>query len=93
MVPRVVLLIRFVLTLDLSDSPGLSKNQNLTNSFVQHVHYVTASRVTTLEELQIIPRKPKPISVNQDVKEHMDYLKTHRQSNFVTHQFTTWLLV
>ena len=32
-----------------------------------------------LEGLQIISWQPKLISVNQDVKEHMDYLKTHRK--------------
>ena len=61
--------------MDLSDSPGLSKNQNLAKSFLQHAHYVAASRVTTLDGLQIISWKPELISVNQDVKEHMDYQK------------------
>ena len=65
--------------MDLSDSSGLSKNQNLAKSFLQHAHYVAASRVATLEGLQIISWKPEPISVNQDVKEHMDFLKTHRK--------------
>ena len=45
---------------------------------MQHAHYVAAIRVTTLERLQIISWKPELISVNQ-VKEHMDYLKTHRK--------------
>ena len=47
--------------------------------FLQHAHYVAASRVTTLGGLQIISWKPERISVNQDVKEHMDYLETHRK--------------
>ena len=47
--------------------------------FLQHARYVTASRVTTLKGLQIISWKPELVSVNQDVKEHMDYLKTHRK--------------
>ena len=65
--------------MDLTDSPGLTKNQNLAKLFLQHVHYVAASRVTTLEGLQIISWKPELVSVNTDVKEHMDYLKTHRK--------------
>ena len=63
----------------LSDSQGLSKSQNVAKGFLQHAHYVAASRVTTLEGLQIISWKPELINVNQDVKEHMDYLKTHRK--------------
>ena len=47
--------------------------------FLQYGHYVAASRVTTLEGLQIISWKPELISVNQGVKEHMDYLKTQRK--------------
>ena len=70
---------RIYIDMDLSDSPGLTKNQNLAKPFLQHVHYVAASRVTTLEGSQIISWKPKLISVNKDVKEHMDYLKTHRK--------------
>ena len=65
--------------MELSDSPGLTKNQNLVKLFLQHAHYVATSRVTTLEGLQIISWKPELISVNKDVKEHKDYLKTHRK--------------
>ena len=64
--------------MDLSDSPRLSKNQKLAKCFLQHAHYVAASSVTTLEGLQITSWKPELISVNQDVKDCMDYLKTHR---------------
>ena len=79
--------------MDLPDSSGFSKNQNLAKSFLQHAHYVAVSRVTTLEGLQIISWKSELISVNQDVKEYMDYLKHLGKFNFVTCQFTTWLLV
>ena len=65
--------------MDLSDSPGLTKNKNLAKLFLQHAHYVAANRVTTLEGLQIISWKPELVSINKDVKEHMDYLKTHRK--------------
>ena len=65
--------------MDLSNSPGLTRNQNLAKLFLQHVHYVAASRVTTLEGLQIISWKLELISVNKDVREHMDYLKTHKK--------------
>ena len=70
---------KICIDMDLSDSPGLSKNQNLAKRFLQHAHFVAASRVTTLEGLQIISWKSELISVNQDVKEHMDYLPTHRK--------------
>ena len=73
---------KICIDMDLSDSPGLSKNQNLATSFLQHAHLVAASRVTTLDGLQIISWKPELISANQDVKEHMDYLKTHRKVQF-----------
>ena len=78
--------------MNLSDSPGLTKNQNLVKPFLQHVHYVGASRVTPLEGLQIISWKPELISVNKDVKEHMDYLKTHRVSIMLhtSLQHTCW---
>ena len=73
----------------LSDSPGLSKNKNLAKSFLQHAHNVAASRVTSLEGLQIISRKPELISVNQHVKEHMDYLKTHRNVQLCSHIYAS----
>ena len=65
--------------MDVSDSPGLSKKQNLAKGILQHAHYVAASRVTTLEGLQTISWNPEFVSVNQDVKEQMGYLKTHRK--------------
>ena len=66
MVPRAVLFNRICIDMELFDSPGLSKNQKLAKCFLQHAHYVAASRVTTLEGLQIISWKPEHVSVNQD---------------------------
>ena len=40
---------KICIDMDLSDSPGLSKNQSLAKCFLHHAHYVAASRVTTLE--------------------------------------------
>ena len=65
--------------MDLSDSEGLSKNPNLAKSFLQHAHYVAASRVTTLKGLQLLSWNPELISVNHDVKDHVDYLHKHRK--------------
>ena len=49
---------KICIDMDLSDSPGLSKNQNIAKSFLQYAYYVAASRVTTVEGLQIILWKP-----------------------------------
>ena len=40
--------------MDISDSIGLQKNEHLAKLYLKHAHYVSASRVTTLEGLQII---------------------------------------
>ena len=55
--------------MDLFDSPGLPRNQNLAKSFF------TACTLCS--------SKSEPISVNQDVKEHMDYLKHIGKCNFL----------
>ena len=45
------------INMDLSDSKGLSKNRNLARLFLQHTHYEAASRVTSLQGLQILSWK------------------------------------
>ena len=65
---------------ELSGIAVISDQFSSTHSkLLQHAQYVAASRVTTFKGLQIISWKPELISVSQDVKQHMDYLKTHRK--------------
>ena len=70
---------KICISMDISDSDGLTRNENLARLFLQHSNYVAASRVTSLEGLQILSWNPKLISVNNDVKEHMEYLYNERQ--------------
>ena len=65
--------------MDISDSKGLIKNTNLARMFLQHAHYVAASRVTSPDGLQIITWNSHLINVKKDVKEHMEYLQRERQ--------------
>ena len=63
----------------ISDSEGFSKNEHLARLFLQHAHYVAASRVTSLEGLQILSWNVDLISVNKDVRKHVEYLCNERQ--------------
>ena len=65
--------------MDLSDSKGLSQNRNLVRLFLLHAHYVAASRVTSLQGLQILSWNKDLISVNNDVRQHMEYLHKQRK--------------
>ena len=65
--------------MDISDSEGFSENEHLARLFLQHAHYVAASRVTSLEDLQILSWNADLISVNKDVRKHMEYLCNGRQ--------------
>ena len=65
--------------MDISDSEGFSENEHLGRLFLQHAHYVAASRVTLLEGLQILSWNGDLISVNKDMKRHMEYLHNERQ--------------
>ena len=67
------------INMDLSDSKGLSQNRNLARLFLQHAHYVAASRVTSLQGLQILSWNKDLISVNNDVRQHMEYLLKQRK--------------
>ena len=64
--------------MDISDSEGFSENEHLARLFLQHAHYVAASRVTSLEGLQILSWNADLISVNKDVRRHMEYLRNER---------------
>ena len=68
-----------VLNMDPTLSPDLAKNMGLARQFYQHAHYVAASRVSSLEGLQILNWAPHLISVNEEVKVHMEYMNTHRK--------------
>ena len=46
--------------------------------FLRHAHYVAASRVRSLEGLQILKWNEDLISVNEDVQKHLDYLQKER---------------
>ena len=67
------------ISMDLSDSKGLSQNKNLARLFLQHAHYVAASRVTSLQGLQILSWNKDLISINNDVQKHMQYLYKDRK--------------
>ena len=47
-------------------------------SFLRHAHYVAASRVTSLQGLQILKWNEDLISVNEDVEKHLDFLHNHK---------------
>ena len=65
--------------MDISNSKGFSENEHLARLFLQHVHYVAASRVKSLEGLQILSWNADLISVNKDVRRYMEYLHNERQ--------------
>ena len=65
--------------MDISDSEGFSENEHLARLFLQHAHFVAASRVMSLEGLQISSWNADLISVNKDVMRHMEYLRNERQ--------------
>ena len=60
-----------------TEDPDLAKNLGLARQFYQH--YVAASRVSSLEGLQILNWAPHLISVNEEVKVHMEYINTHKK--------------
>ena len=68
-----------VLNMDPALSPHLAKNLGLARQFYQHAHYVAASRVSSLEGLQILNWAPHLISVNEEVAVHMEYMNTQRK--------------
>ena len=65
--------------MDISDSQGFQKHQNLAKIYLQHAHYVAAHQVTSLKGLQIITLNPHLINVNADVKEHIAYIQKEKK--------------
>ena len=63
------------LDMDISDSQGFQRHQNLAKIYLQCVHYVAEGRITSLKGLQIITLNPHLINVNADVKEHIAYMQ------------------
>ena len=57
----------------------LTQNNNLARLFLQHAHYVAGCRVTSLQGLQILSWNKDLISVNNNVKKHMEYLYKERK--------------
>ena len=53
------------------------KESRKSQSIYQHAHYVAASCVRSLKELQSIKWNPDLIIVNKEVKSHLDYLHSH----------------
>ena len=70
----------------ISDSQAFSENEHLARLFLQHAHYVAASRVTSLEGLQILSWNADLTSVLKDVRKHMEYLCNESELTCVTHQ-------
>ena len=68
-----------VINMDPTLSQDLGSNLGLARHFYQHAHYVAASRVSSLEGLQILNWAPHLISVNEEVEVHMEYMNTHRK--------------
>ena len=77
--------------MDISDSIGLQKNEHLAKLYLKHAHYVSASRVTTLEGLEIINWNPHLISVNSDVKEHIEFMQKEQKLKLCYTQCMTCL--
>ena len=67
------------LNMDISDSQGFQKHQNLAKMYLQHAHYVAASQVTSLKGLHIITWNQHSINVNADVKEHVAYMQKDKK--------------
>ena len=57
----------------------LSKHKPLAKAFLQRAHYVATSRVTSLEGLQIITWNKHLMSVNEDVKQHIEFMNHEKK--------------
>ena len=64
--------------MDISSSEGFRKHPRTAKPFLRHAHYVAASRVRSLEGLQILKWNEDLISVNEDVQKHLEYLEKER---------------
>ena len=64
--------------MDISSSEGFHKHPRTAKPFLRHAHYVAASRVRSIEGLQILKWNEDLISVNEDVQKHLEYLQKER---------------
>ena len=62
----------------ISSSEHYCKHPMTAKPFLRHARYVAASRVQSLEGLQILKWNEDLISVNQDVQKHLEYLQNEK---------------
>ena len=65
---------KICIDMDTSSSAHYRRHPMTAKPFLRHAHYVAASRVKSLEGLQILKWNENLISVNEDVQNHLDYL-------------------
>ena len=69
---------KICIDIDISSSEKFHKYPMTAKGFLRHAHYVAASRVRSLEGLQIINWHQELITVNQDVEKHLEYLQKEK---------------
>ena len=69
---------KICIDIDISSSPKFHKYPLTAKPFLRHAHYVAASRVRSLEGLQIINWHQELITVNEDVQKHLEYLQKEK---------------
>ena len=69
---------KICIDVDTSSSKHYQKYPMKAKPFLRHAHYVAASRVKSLEGLQIINWNEDIISINEDVQKHLDYLHSQK---------------
>ena len=70
---------KICIDMDTSSSKHYKKHPMAAKPFLRHAHYVAASRVRSLEGLQILNWNEQLISVNEDVQNHLDYLHRDKE--------------
>ena len=69
---------KICIDMDVSSSDGFRKNPTKAKPFLRHAHYVAASRVRSLQGLQILKWNENLISVNENVQNHLEYLQKEK---------------
>ena len=69
---------KICIDMNVSSSDKFHRHPLTAKPFLRHAHYVAASRVRSLEGLQIIKWNPELITVNEDVQKHLDYLQKEK---------------
>ena len=69
---------KICIDMNVSSSDKFRRHPLTAKPFLRHAHYVAASRVRSLEGLQIIKWNPELITVNEDVQKHLDYLQKEK---------------